>query len=173
MEVISGRGSVFILRADLCIRPSMIRQELRFFFLRLKLFVLFSVTFNCALFYVTHDIFRWLTRVDHSQEFCVCWSDPGRRQCLTSSSMFIVFSRSRDENRSIPTQPGKELRGLNFYIVSESRSRRPFYSKFPVIAFTASNKYVATYHYKTLEYIWSVMPANESNRGRYHSLPPK
>ena len=92
--------------------------------------------------------------------------------------MFIVFSRSRHENRSIPTQPGTELRGLNFYIVSESRSRRPFYSKISVIAFTASNKYVAKFHYKTLEYIWSVMPANKSNRGQYHSLaattiPPK
>ena len=92
--------------------------------------------------------------------------------------MFIVFSRSLDENRSIPTQPGKELRGLNFYIVSESRSRRPFYSKFALIAFTASNKYVAKSHYKTLEYTWSVMPANKSNRGQYHSLevttiPPK
>ena len=63
--------------------------------------VLFSVTFNCALFRVTDDIFRWLIRVDHSQEFCVCWSDPGRRQCLTIASMFIVFSRSRDDNRSI------------------------------------------------------------------------
>ena len=49
-----------------------------------------------------------------------------------SSSIFIGFSRSLDENTSIPTQPGKELRGLNSYIVSESLSRRPFYSKFPV-----------------------------------------
>ena len=92
--------------------------------------------------------------------------------------MFIVFSRSRHENRSIPTQPGKELRALHFYIVSESRSRRPFYSKFQFIVFTASNKYVAKFHYKTLEYIWSVMPTNKSNRGQYHSLavttiPPK
>ena len=149
-----------------------------FSFLRLKLFVLFSVTFNCALFWVTHDIFRWLIRVDHSQEFCVCWSDPGRRQCLTSSRMFIVFSRSRDENKSIPTQRGKELRGLNSYIVPESLSRRPFYSKFPFITFTVSNKYVGKFHYKKLEYIWSVIPANKSNRGQYHSLavttiPPK
>ena len=92
--------------------------------------------------------------------------------------MLIVFSRSRHENRSIPTQSGKEPQGLNFYIVYESRSRRPFYSKFPVIAFTASNKYAAKFHYKTFEYTWSVMPANKSHRGQYHSLavttiPPK
>ena len=47
--------------------------------------------------------FRWHLKARFSVSVMAFATRMGRRQWLTSSGMFIVFSRSRDENRSIPT----------------------------------------------------------------------